>query len=238
VTEKHGSASIGPYTQPDPIGFAGGLNLYGYAGGDPVNKSDPFGLCEWWIVFLGGGCPEIEGIDVTVNGGGGESGTIENVGWGGRGEPSLLGGWVVDLCAVDRDACEMPHVGSDRLGRLGEPSQAGMFSPCGMAIGLAVVNTAAAGFGVYWMSHALRARNYSRNVAGAAPAIYNAAFRENVAIALAPGLVGGTWSAVTGAPGLWKTPDVLGGLKFLGGFFAPSAMFISGLDALRACDVI
>jgi hypothetical protein len=44
VTEKPGSASIGPYTQPDPIGFAGGLNLYGYAGGDPVNNSDPFGL--------------------------------------------------------------------------------------------------------------------------------------------------------------------------------------------------
>lgn len=25
--------------------MAGGLNLYGYAGGDPVNDSDPFGLC-------------------------------------------------------------------------------------------------------------------------------------------------------------------------------------------------
>lgn len=28
----------------DPIGLAGGLNLYGFAGGDPVNFSDPFGL--------------------------------------------------------------------------------------------------------------------------------------------------------------------------------------------------
>jgi len=36
---------VGPFTQPDPIGLAGGLNLYGYAGGDPVNSSDPFGLC-------------------------------------------------------------------------------------------------------------------------------------------------------------------------------------------------
>ena len=25
--------------------MAGGLNLYGYAGGDPINSSDPFGLC-------------------------------------------------------------------------------------------------------------------------------------------------------------------------------------------------
>lgn len=32
------------FTQPDPIGLAGGLNLYGYANGDPINGSDPFGL--------------------------------------------------------------------------------------------------------------------------------------------------------------------------------------------------
>jgi peptidoglycan L-alanyl-D-glutamate endopeptidase CwlK len=36
---------VGRFTQPDPIGLAGGLNLYGFAGGDPVNFSDPFGLC-------------------------------------------------------------------------------------------------------------------------------------------------------------------------------------------------
>jgi hypothetical protein len=29
----------------DPIGLAGGLNAYGFAGGDPVTYSDPFGLC-------------------------------------------------------------------------------------------------------------------------------------------------------------------------------------------------
>lgn len=36
----------GQFTQPDPIGLAGGLNLYGYANGDPINFSDPFGLCR------------------------------------------------------------------------------------------------------------------------------------------------------------------------------------------------
>jgi len=36
----------GTFTQEDPIGLAGGLNLYGYAGGDPINFSDPFGLCK------------------------------------------------------------------------------------------------------------------------------------------------------------------------------------------------
>jgi RHS repeat-associated protein len=35
----------GRFTQEDPIGFAGGVNLYGFANGDPVNFSDPFGLC-------------------------------------------------------------------------------------------------------------------------------------------------------------------------------------------------
>jgi RHS repeat-associated protein len=37
----------GRFTQEDPIGLAGGANLYGFAGGDPVNHSDPFGLCIW-----------------------------------------------------------------------------------------------------------------------------------------------------------------------------------------------
>lgn len=34
----------GRFTQEDPIGLAGGLNIYGFAGGDPVDYSAPFGL--------------------------------------------------------------------------------------------------------------------------------------------------------------------------------------------------
>ncbi len=37
--------TTGRFTQEDPLGLAGGLNLYGFASGDPVNFSDPFGLC-------------------------------------------------------------------------------------------------------------------------------------------------------------------------------------------------
>ena len=36
--------ATGQFTQEDPIGLAGGLNLYGFAAGDPVNFGDPFGL--------------------------------------------------------------------------------------------------------------------------------------------------------------------------------------------------
>lgn len=42
----------GRFTQEDPIGLAGGLNLYGFASGDPVNFGDPFGLsaCKYYEV--------------------------------------------------------------------------------------------------------------------------------------------------------------------------------------------
>ena len=66
----------GRFTQEDPIGLAGGLNLYGFASGDPVNFSDPFGLCtkeDGWkdcnfsgpqaravLASLGGAAPAIK----------------------------------------------------------------------------------------------------------------------------------------------------------------------------------
>lgn len=45
LRNRYYDAATGRFTQLDPIGLAGGMNLYGFADGDPVNFADPIGLC-------------------------------------------------------------------------------------------------------------------------------------------------------------------------------------------------
>jgi RHS repeat-associated protein len=44
---RYYSPAIGRFLQTDPIGTAGGINLYAYVGNDPVNRMDPFGLATF-----------------------------------------------------------------------------------------------------------------------------------------------------------------------------------------------
>jgi len=46
-------ASTGRFGQEDPIGLAGGVNLYGYANGDPVRYRDPLGLAADTLDVIG-----------------------------------------------------------------------------------------------------------------------------------------------------------------------------------------
>jgi RHS repeat-associated protein len=45
MRNRYYDPATGQFTQTAPIGIAGGLNTYGFAGGDPVSYGDPYGLC-------------------------------------------------------------------------------------------------------------------------------------------------------------------------------------------------
>jgi RHS repeat-associated protein len=51
MRNRYYDAQAGRFTQEDPIGLAGGLNAYGFAAGDPVSYSDPYGLKADTIIY-------------------------------------------------------------------------------------------------------------------------------------------------------------------------------------------
>lgn len=86
--DRYYDSEKGRFTQEDPVGLAGGVNLYGFASGDPINLSDPFGLRPLTAgerLRMGNYCDQVDCDKVNVyDGSGSDAENAERRKWLGR----------------------------------------------------------------------------------------------------------------------------------------------------------
>jgi RHS repeat-associated protein len=70
---RYYSPLLGRFLQTDPVGYMDDLNLYGYVGNDPLDRSDPSGLARVCVEKTGSRIPSCVGVD-----GNGDGNTKDN----------------------------------------------------------------------------------------------------------------------------------------------------------------
>ena len=73
TASAHYNPQLGRWLSRDPMGEAGGFNLYAYCGNDPVNRHDPLGLQDWGAFrgfsgMLGGSPEQLAGTAQMISG--------------------------------------------------------------------------------------------------------------------------------------------------------------------------
>jgi RHS repeat-associated protein len=68
MRNRYYDPATGQFTRADPIGLVGGMNPFGFANGDPLTFSDPFGLCPVCYVAFEVGATLCDAADLAVTG--------------------------------------------------------------------------------------------------------------------------------------------------------------------------
>jgi len=80
----------------DPLGYAGGVNLYAYCGNNPIGAADPDGTSPWWDNFFSARSPTmVDAQDLEMQY---EMSKLDHDGDAGIAAAAVNASWSADLC--------------------------------------------------------------------------------------------------------------------------------------------